>query len=169
VETLRLEDAGNFHLCYIFPEGPRLHKVIISLGGNEPSTYTFAVPVLILLIISLACSSPFQPEATAIPSQARPWLQPPRIRLNQPHLHHHAGPGGNAAAESTAWQRMYCTVRSEMSEYEISMDSGYLGWVKMRRSRNLNGVNDLEYQAVADGLEAGDFILRTDITWNTTA
>jgi hypothetical protein len=121
-------------------------------------------------MISLACSSPFQPAATETPVPSAT-LAPTATDTPEPTPTFTATPNRAAtqAAESTAMaEEVIAQFQSEMSEYEISTDTGYLGWVQDAPiTVTLNGVNDLEYQAMANGLEAGDFILRTNITWNT--
>lgn len=122
-------------------------------------------PIMIAIIISQACTSPLQPAATATPEpSATP--TPTDTATPEPTPSFTSTPGRAAKATSAA-QVVIDQFRAKMGDHDISMDNGHLGWVQDTPiGLNLVGGDGLEYRTLADGMEAGDFILQTDITWN---
>ena len=122
-------------------------------------------PIVIVIIISLACTSPLQPAATTTPEPSATPI-PTDTATPDPTPTFTSTP--DRAAEATAAAQVVIDqFRAEMGDHDISTDSGHLGWVQdMPIKLNLVGGDGLEYRTLAAGMEAGDFILKTDITWN---
>lgn len=127
-------------------------------------------PFLILVVASLACGTSPAPLATETPEPtatlaptATNTPEPTPTFTDTPDLAATQAVAATAAAEEASAQ-----FRDEMAMYEISTDEGALGWGQDEPiTLTLNGVDDLEYLQIADGLSAGDFVIKTDITWNT--
>ena len=124
--------------------------------------------IAILLFATAGCTSPGTPAATEIPL---PSATPAATPTSEPTPTFTPTPDRTAtqAAEATAAaDEDIARFRSEMSEYGISTDSGHPGWVhEAPVMLVVSGYQDLEHHAVVPDLETSDFILRTDVTWES--
>jgi hypothetical protein len=70
--------------------------------------------------------------------------------------------------ETQQAEQVMADVKSQLEEFGFPTDSGYLGWAQAApESIPLATYGDYFYSPFAEHLVATDFVLRTDITWET--
>lgn len=120
---------------------------------------------LVLILLLAGCSTPLQPVATTTPGPSATQI-PTDTSTPDPTPTFTSTPDRVAIATNAA-EVVINQFRAEMGDHGISTESGYLGWVQDTPIKlNLVGGEGVEYRILADGLETGDFILKSDITWN---
>jgi len=107
------------------------------------------------------------PEPTATPSPTEtplPTDTPVPTATATPDLK------ATAAVEATQTaQAALELVQKDLELLGYSTDTGSLGWLQSDPERiRLTGYNQRNYTPFADELEASDFVLKTDITWEST-
>ncbi|MBI2331937.1 MAG: hypothetical protein HYU84_07250 [Chloroflexi bacterium] len=128
-------------------------------------------PVLLLLALiltTLACgvggNSP-EKQATldAISAQVRGTGTASAVQGSQP-----TQPAGDASSESlTATAAAFAPILAELPKYGVDPSEGNMAWVHQPVSLDASGYHHFEYVNNFIGTLAQDFVISSDITWNT--
>jgi hypothetical protein len=133
--------------------------------------------VLIIGLIGIACNFS-QPVSTATtePTLLLP-TQPPStvtsIPTNTPLPTDTPKPTPDKKATQSALatdtaQKAIDLINAELEGTDFSVDTGYLGWIQDEPySIELKTYRDSLYSEFAEDLVASDFIIKTDVTWNS--
>jgi hypothetical protein len=76
-----------------------------------------------------------------------------------------------ATAEARAtqeYERIYAQILEDLEPYELTLDEGYLAWYsKEPEIMYLQDYNVYSYEVIGKNLKLSNFILKTDITWDS--
>jgi hypothetical protein len=115
----------------------------------------------LLLTTGGLCGSltPAEPTPTNTP------LPPPPTATREPT----DVPTATVDRAATAQAQLEEQVRAALEEADLPSDTGYVGWVQTEPiDIELSGPGGF-YNSFAEDLVVSDFVIRVDITWNTTA
>lgn len=121
--------------------------------------------ISLILLVALACST-----TTIIPGQA---TEPP-VPTTAPSLTPIPSSTPDLAATLSAQATLAAAQRENdikaiLNRVDISSDTGHLLWDQEEPiAITMNGPDSL-YQPFAEGIVASDFVLQTDMTWNTNS
>ncbi|GEM_PF-848728 len=74
-----------------------------------------------------------------------------------------------AAASTATAEVVIADIREQLAAVGAPTDVGYLGWLQERAlSIDVSGAGDYVYDPFAEDLEASDFVISTDVTWEAT-
>lgn len=124
---------------------------------------------VLLAASNLACGLPFLQSPTATPTEtliptSTTTLTPLPTSTNTPKPTATATP--NLKATLAAQQEQ--EVKSWLAKYELSTDTGSLGWHQDKKiSIKMTGPTHNKYATFAEDLEVSDFVLYTEMTWDT--
>ncbi|MBN2388727.1 MAG: hypothetical protein JXB85_17050 [Anaerolineales bacterium] len=129
--------------------------------------------LLALALLNAGCNSPaellpFLNAATETPTNT-PTPVPTATNTPMPTATSTPDHAATRAAQSTARAvQILEEFKEAMDDLDIATDTGQLGWAQEEPiTIRLSGASDLAYERLADGLEASDFIIQTDIVWST--
>lgn len=122
---------------------------------------------LILMLVSLACgvgSTDVSKESTlqAISAQVRETGTASAAQGSQPTAAVDLG-----SDSQTATAAAYAPILAELPKYGVDPSEGKIGWVHQPVSLDSSGYHHFEYVNNFIGTLATDFVISSDITWNT--
>jgi len=142
----------------------------------KPLAY-FVSALLIFGFISAACSlAQRSPTVASEPTWLAPTQPPPTatpIPADTPLPTHAPKPTPDAKATKSALatdtaQREFELISSELEGTGLSVDKGHLGWIQDKPYViEMSSYHDAFYSEFAEDLVASDFIIKTDITWES--
>jgi len=122
-----------------------------AVGAAEEATFTAVPPT------ATATFTPVPPTATptAIPPTVTPSPTPNLTATEQ------------ARATQTA-APIIAMIESELQKYDLSTNEGHLGWLHDPLTIKTNSYLEIRAQTDYPDVVASDFVLQTDVTWNTS-
>lgn len=124
---------------------------------------------LVVLSLILACGTTV-PAATAIPAATDPPVasdtpEPSPVPTSTPDL-----AATQAVLAEQTREAMSAGVEDTMESLDIVADPGHLEWVQADSVAVKNtGYWEFTYGVLAEGIEAANFVFRTEITWEATS
>ena len=164
-----------------------MNKILFS--SKAACAISRSIVIFIIMVMVIGCGASSQPQATAtqvvVPTNPPPTFtytvapSDTPLPTNTPVPTDTATPlptdtatpdlQATQAFESTqAAEKFTEDVKAQLAEFGFPTDVGYLGWAQTEpEAIELNTFGDFFYTPFAEDLVASDFILRTDITWET--
>jgi hypothetical protein len=137
--------------------------LMTACAGTPAALLETTVPVL-------PSATPIPPTVTAVPSTSTPTPQP----TDTPEPTATASPTpdktGTAQVEATQTAEVIiAAIGKELETVGLSTDTGYLLWAQEEPVEiALNSYGQTLYDPFGDGQSASDFVLKTDVTWEST-
>ena len=134
-------------------------------------------------LLTAACAGPAAPAATATSAPTETATAPPPTLTVTPSPTVTATPlptvtptltptpdasATRQAAQTATAGPVIAQIEKDLAAYDLSLDSGRLGWTWDHMSIKVTSYAEERSQAPVPDFVAADFILQTDVTWKTT-
>jgi hypothetical protein len=131
-----------------------------SQAASQPPTATSQPPTSLPTDTLVPTDTP-EPTATPEPTST-PTLEP--TATSTPDI------AATKAAEATqAAEQALALIHEDLDRIDQTLPAGSLGWLQTEsQSIEMDGGNQWIYQPFAENLVANDFIIKTDVTWDST-